>query len=80
MAGNEIDDDVEASRHINKENVDNSNAAPAYIGHKIPDDFLMKAGLLNDSSDMDSGIKPLYSLNSDGSLKSIFFCMFYFCR
>lgn len=69
--GNEIDV-VEAS-HTNKANVDNSNAAPAYIGHKIPEDFLMKAGLLNDSGELETGVKPIYSLNADGSLRSIIF-------
>lgn len=63
---------VEAS-HTDKANVDNSNAAPAYIGHEIPEDFLMKAGLLNESGETETGVKPIYSLNSDGSLRSIIF-------
>lgn len=39
----------------------------AYIGHSIPKDFLQKSGLLDLTAGKDE-IKPLYTLNNDGSL------------
>lgn len=44
---------------------------PAYIGHKIPEDFLLKAGLLNESADDGSVVKPLYSLKANGDLQGM---------
>lgn len=39
-----------------------------YIGHKIPEEFLLKAGLIgNETEDSASDIMPLYKLNADGS-------------
>lgn len=53
----------------------NSSAVPAkkstqtYIGHKIPEEFLKKAGLLgNTDADDASYIESLYELNEDGSV------------
>lgn len=52
-----------------------NNNAPAkkppqtYIGHKIPEEFLKKAGLLGNTDEDDaSHIEPLYKLNEDGSI------------
>lgn len=42
---------------------------PTYIGHQIPEDFLIKAGLLNDDSNGDKQVKPLYDLKDDGTLQ-----------
>lgn len=39
-----------------------------YIGHQIPEDFLMKAGLLGEDGEHDGVVRPLYELNADGSL------------
>lgn len=39
-------------------------AAPTYIGHSIPEDFLKKAGLLDDSQDDGPNVKPLYKLHN----------------
>lgn len=40
-----------------------------YIGHKIPEDFLKKAGLLgNTDGEDETQIEPLYKLNRDGSV------------
>lgn len=46
----------------------------SYIGHKIPEDFLIKAGLIgNDTENSDSTqVKPFYELNADGSTPSEF--------
>lgn len=42
---------------------------PSYIGHKIPEELLAKSGLLSQESDKDEKrVKPMYSLNADGSL------------
>lgn len=68
--------------------------APApYIGHKIPQDFLIKAGLLNNAEDGGDDFQPLYRLNPDGSTPGenhlshkyvenyLFdFCLFCLCR
>lgn len=42
-------------------------AAPTYIGHAIPEDFLKKAGLLDESQDDGPNVKPLYKLH-DGTI------------
>lgn len=39
----------------------------AYIGHEIPEDFLIKAGLLNNNDESDDTFQPLYRLNADGT-------------
>lgn len=50
------------------------NETPVYIGHKIPEDFLLKAGLLKDDADDDgTEVKPLYSLNADGTVQRMFY-------
>lgn len=41
---------------------------PVYIGSQIPEDFLIKAGLLGNDSEDEKEIKPLYDLKSDGGL------------
>lgn len=54
--------------------IDDSFAAPMtvstqnYIGHKIPDEFLKKAGLFGPDTDDAAHVKPLYKLNADGSV------------
>lgn len=54
--------------------IDDSFAAPVtiptqnYIGHKIPEEFLKKAGLLGPDTDDAAHVKPLYKLNEDGSI------------
>lgn len=46
-----------------------------YIGHKIPEEFLIKAGLKTDAGATDSkqfgGVGPLCDLNPDGSIKDV---------
>lgn len=39
-----------------------------YIGHKIPDDFLKKSGILEMSIASNDVVHPVYKLNADGSL------------
>lgn len=39
-----------------------------YIGHKIPEEFLKKAGLLGSDTDDSAHVEPLYKLNADGSV------------
>lgn len=39
-----------------------------YIGHQIPEDFLKKAGLLQEDGEREIEMRPLYNLNADGSL------------
>lgn len=42
-----------------------------YIGHKIPEDLLRKAGLLgNADTDAAAHVEPIYKLNDDGSICS----------
>lgn len=45
-----------------------TNSTQNYIGHKIPEEFLKKAGLLGSDTDDASHVKPLYKLNADGSV------------
>lgn len=40
-----------------------------YIGHKIPEEFLKKAGLLGSDTDDGCNVEPLYKLNADGSIR-----------
>lgn len=68
----------EQSQISNNDTLDDNTAAAAavpntiekavYIGHKIPEDFLKKAGLLNADSDDGNEIRPLYNMNADGTL------------
>lgn len=64
---------VDVASDVPDENIPSDATTEAqnstYIGHIIPEDFLIKAGLLNDSTD-DKEIKPLYNLNEDGTLQS----------
>lgn len=43
-------------------------STPNYIGHKIPEEFLKKAGLLGSDTDDAAHVEPLYRLNADGSV------------
>jgi ATP-dependent DNA helicase Q4 len=74
-----MNNDGESSPHQNKENSDlnavERTAPPAapvlkksYIGHKIPDDFLQKSGLLEMNTTKDDEIKPYLELNADGTV------------
>lgn len=38
-----------------------------YIGHKIPEEFLIKAGLVGDGIEDETKVEPLYKLDADGS-------------
>lgn len=55
-----IDDSFEAPATISTQN---------YIGHKIPEEFLKKAGLLGSDTDDAAHVEPLYKLNSDASVR-----------
>lgn len=48
------------------------NEPTTYIGHKIPDEFLLKAGLLNESAEDGKDVKPIYKLKPNGSLPGTF--------
>ncbi|XP_055373267.1 ATP-dependent DNA helicase Q4 [Condylostylus longicornis] len=52
------------------EGSDSNNSKPIYIGHKIPEDFLEKCGLLNENQ-RDKEVTPVYDLNPDGKIKDI---------
>lgn len=52
----------------NSDNISNTIEKPVYIGQKIPDDFLKKAGLHGNDSDDGNQIKPFYSLKADGGV------------
>lgn len=77
------DEEIETSDNDNETDTNDDNngnsaddviepAPPAYIGHQIPEDFLIKAGLMGDDSDDEKQIKPLYDLNADGSIRGRF--------
>jgi ATP-dependent DNA helicase Q4 len=51
-----------------KENNDGNIDNPIIIGHKIPDDFLKKSGLLDMTVGSKDEIQPIYSLNDDGTI------------
>lgn len=55
------------------DNISISTEKPAYIGHKIPEEFLKKAGLHKNDSDDRNNIRPLYSLKSDGGVSGMYF-------
>lgn len=55
------------------DNIPISTEKPAYIGHKIPEEFLKKAGLHENDSDDTNNIRPLYSLKSDGGVPGMYF-------
>lgn len=40
-----------------------------YIGHKIPEDFLIKAGLVGNDVEDETKVEPLFKLNADGSTR-----------
>lgn len=69
----EVTDDQTQSEMKNDENVSEEVPTQSYIGHKIPEDFLIKAGLIgNDADDDETKVEPLYKLNADGSTRSKF--------
>lgn len=50
------------------EDVSQAVATPSYIGHQIPEDFLIKAGLVgNDDAEDEYQVQPLYKLTADGN-------------
>lgn len=55
------------------DNIPITTERPAYIGHKIPEEFLKKAGLHENDSDDMNNIRPLYSLKSDGGIPGVYF-------
>lgn len=62
------DDDNRQKSTMTTTRTTTKTTAPTYIGHKIPEDFLIKAGLLNNNNESSSDdFQPLYSLNPDGS-------------
>lgn len=58
------------------DNIPVSTEKLAYIGHKIPEEFLEKAGLNVNDSDNTNNIQPLYSLKSDGGVPGVYFSLF----
>lgn len=54
----------------NSNNSLDANPTPtqSYIGHKIPDEFLIKAGLVGDDTEEGDHVEPHYKLNADGSI------------
>lgn len=45
-----------------------STSTQSYIGHKIPDEFLIKAGLVGNDTEDGNHVEPLYKLNAVGSI------------
>lgn len=45
-----------------------SESIQNYLGHQIPEDFLKKAGLLQEDGEREHEMRPLYKLNADASL------------
>lgn len=64
---NEIAESNDAS-----ENISEVISTPRYIGHQIPEDFLIKAGLVGNDDDDGTQVQPLYKLNDDGSTRGKF--------
>lgn len=73
------DDDECDMEHYDKENQDNnienvpstSHTSPAkFMGHKIPEDILLKSGLLDKTVGGKDQIQPVYSLDNNESLPS----------
>lgn len=55
------------------EDVSQAVATPSYIGHQIPEDFLIKAGLVgNDDAEDEYQVQPLYKLTADGNTQRKF--------
>lgn len=61
------------------DNIPITTEKPAYIGHKIPEEFLKKAGLHENDSDDMNNIRPLYSLKSDGGIPGVYFSLLILC-
>lgn len=74
-AATEITDEMDGLSPVvdtvsKNQNTANEVQTQNYIGHKIPEDFLIKAGLIGNDTDNENQIKPLYKLNADGSIYS----------
>lgn len=74
----EIDDELQTVQCENEEFDNTINTTPStqsqsYIGHKIPEDFLIKAGLIGNDNENDTQVQPLYKLNADGNLCGLYF-------
>lgn len=69
----EIDDEL--VQFVENESDDKVNTAPSqtYIGHKIPEEFLIKAGLIGNDTEDDAQVQPLYKLNADGTTRGMHF-------
>lgn len=48
-------------------------STPTYIGHKIPEEFLIKAGLVGNDKEDETQSRSLYPLQADGSIQGTFF-------
>lgn len=71
-ATTEITDEMtqsELETEVENENTADEAPTQTYIGHKIPEDFLIKAGLIGNDADDDTKVEPLYKLNADGSTR-----------
>lgn len=49
-----------------------STEKPAYIGHKIPEEFLKRAGLYQNETVDTNDVQSLYKLKSDGSVPGMY--------
>lgn len=67
---NDMTISIQSTSHTSECDNKMKNENKVYIGHRIPEDFLIKCGLL-DANESENRVQPLYSLNSDGSLQSI---------
>lgn len=63
MTQSELETEAESESTVNEP------PTQAYIGHKIPEEFLIKAGLVGDAIEDETKVEPLYKLNSDGSTR-----------
>lgn len=61
-------DELPSSENV-VNNLPTSSSTQSYIGHKIPEEFLIKAGLVgNETEHTDDCVEPLYKLKADGTI------------
>lgn len=70
------DDAVECEGAPDETPRTSATATQGYIGHKIPEEFLVKAGLIGNNAEDVTRVESLYQLNADGSTCGMFFDFF----
>lgn len=69
-ATTEVTDEMtqsEMETEIESEITTDEAPTQTYIGHKIPEDFLIKAGLIGNDVEDETMVEPLFKLNANGS-------------